>query len=92
MVLMQQSYGEVYYLQQMLYHFPARSFEELLWGQNTYHEACIAAGLFDDQGEADICFEQVCASPYASAPSVRALFVNLYLEFCPVGLVDVPHP
>ena len=75
--------GELFYLRILLLHKPARSFQELKTisqvSYDTFQEAAIALGLFDNSNEARYALEEGIQLFYRPA-QLRFLFANLLFD------------
>ena len=78
--------GEVFYIRLLLFHKPARSFEELRTIDGTLHDtfegASRAAGLLQDANEGWLAMEDAIAE-YRSPSQLRFLFAKLIDEGAP---------
>lgn len=79
-------HGEVFYIRMLLFHHPARSFEDLRTIDGALHpsfqEAARAAGLFAEENEGLLAMEDAVAS-MRSPKQLRFLFVMLVVEGSP---------
>jgi len=77
--------GEIYYLRLLLFHYPARSFQDLCTVGATVHtsfqSAAFARGIITDTTEASKCFEE--AATISTERELRSLFVTLTLHGFP---------
>ena len=78
--------GEAFYIRALLFHHPARSFDDLRTigdvVHDTFQSAAQAAGLFEDANEGRFAMEDAILQ-YKSPSQLRFLFVMLILEGSP---------
>jgi hypothetical protein len=78
--------GEVFYIRLLLFHKPARSFEELRTVSGSFHDtfegAARAAGLLQGDDEGRLAMEDAIAE-YRSPSQLRFLFAKLITEGAP---------
>lgn len=78
--------GELFYLRCLLQHRPARSFTETRTINSvtyeTYHEAAVQLGLFDNVNEGYYALQEAIAS-YQTPHQLRFLFARIVLEGYP---------
>jgi hypothetical protein len=77
--------GEIWYFRLILLNFPCLSFEDAMCFEGityiTMQESAIARGLFADESEAKVCFQEalVMSTPY----ELRSLLITLALQGFP---------